>query len=51
MKKIQVKLSKTPETLAVDAGHTIQLVGSAALNVLAFTGIHKGANPVPPQNR
>lgn len=42
IKQIQVKLLKTPETLAVDAGHTIKVVGSVALNVLMHSGYHKG---------
>lgn len=42
IKNIQVKLLKTPETLAIDAGHTIKVVGSVALNVIMHSGYHKG---------
>lgn len=42
IKNIQVKLSKTPEMLAVDAGHTIKVVGSVALNIIMHSGYRKG---------
>jgi hypothetical protein len=44
IEQIKVKLLKTPETLAVDAGHTIIVVGSVALYVVINSGYTKGYN-------
>jgi hypothetical protein len=41
-KEIQVKLFKTPEALVTDAGHSIVVVGSAALNIIMASGYYKG---------
>lgn len=42
MKKLQVKLFNTPEALAIDAGHTIKVVGTAALKVVMGLGYYTG---------
>lgn len=42
IKNIEIKLRKTPETLAIDAGHTIKVVGTVALDVLMHLNIRKG---------
>lgn len=42
VKNIQIKLFKTPDALAVDAGQTIKVVGSVALNILMHSSAHKG---------
>ena len=42
IKKIEIKLQKTPESLVVDTGHTIKVVGSVALNILMHSNFHKG---------
>ena len=41
---LKVKLLKTPVTLAVDAGHTIIVVGSVALYLVVNSGYTKGYN-------
>jgi hypothetical protein len=41
IKNTQVKLLKTPEALALDAGHTIKVVGSVALNSIMLSGYHR----------
>jgi hypothetical protein len=42
IKQIKVKLLKTPLTLAIDAGHTIKVVGSVTLYVIINSGYTKG---------
>jgi len=42
VKNIKVKLLKTPETLALDAGRTILVVGYVTLETLARMNFHSG---------
>lgn len=42
IKNIEIKLRKTPETLATDAGNTVKVVGSVALDVFMHLNIRKG---------
>lgn len=42
IKKLQVRLFKTPESLAIDAGRTITVVGSAALKIVMSSGYYSG---------
>lgn len=47
LEKIQVKLLKTPEALAIDTGRTILVVGQVTLVVLMHTDTRRGTSGVP----
>jgi hypothetical protein len=42
IKRIHIKLLKTPETLIGDAGQTIKIVGYVALDIIMHSGYRKG---------